>query len=55
MGGNAAIAYQQSFDLEGESGIVVRGIATAVRVSKASPQAGQPAVASPRRSAIESH
>nr|CAD7588857.1 unnamed protein product [Timema genevievae] len=30
LGGNAVIGYQQCFDLEGESGIVVRGIGTAV-------------------------
>uniref|UniRef100_T1IKZ1 C2 domain-containing protein n=1 Tax=Strigamia maritima TaxID=126957 RepID=T1IKZ1_STRMM len=30
LGGNAVIGYQLRFDLEGESGIVVRGIGTAV-------------------------
>ncbi|GFU90671.1 c2 domain-containing protein 5, partial [Trichonephila clavipes] len=30
LGGNAVIGYHQCFDLEGESGIVVRGIGTAV-------------------------
>ncbi|WAR02424.1 C2CD5-like protein [Mya arenaria] len=30
MGGGAVIGYQQCFDLEGESGIVIRGIGTAV-------------------------
>uniref|UniRef100_H2YYF3 C2 domain-containing protein n=1 Tax=Ciona savignyi TaxID=51511 RepID=H2YYF3_CIOSA len=32
MGGNAVVGYQQSFDIEGDSGIVVRGIGTAVTV-----------------------
>ncbi|CAL1527603.1 unnamed protein product, partial [Lymnaea stagnalis] len=30
LGGNAVLGYFQNFDLEGESGIVVRGIGTAV-------------------------
>ncbi|XP_037567735.1 C2 domain-containing protein 5-like [Dermacentor silvarum] len=30
LGGNAVVAYRQCFDLEGESGVVVRGIGTAV-------------------------
>ncbi|XP_013077805.1 C2 domain-containing protein 5-like isoform X4 [Biomphalaria glabrata] len=30
MGGNAVLGYFQNFDLEGESGVVVRGIGTAV-------------------------
>jgi len=47
MGGNAAIGYQQAFDLEGESGIVVRGIATAVRISKVATLNAQPALPSP--------
>lgn len=34
LGGNAVVGYQQHFDLEGESGIVVRGIGTAVLISK---------------------
>lgn len=34
FGGNAVIGYQQSFDLEGGSGIVGRGIGTAVILSK---------------------
>lgn len=36
LGGNAVIGYQQHFDLEGESGIVVRGIGTAVKITKIS-------------------
>lgn len=32
VGGNAVIGYRQRFDLEGESGIVVRGIGTCVRL-----------------------
>nr|XP_018904193.1 PREDICTED: C2 domain-containing protein 5 [Bemisia tabaci] len=34
MGGNAVIGYIQCFDLEGESGIVVRGIGTVVTLVK---------------------
>lgn len=35
IGGNAVIGYRQCFDLEGESGIVARGIGTAVTLVKA--------------------
>lgn len=34
LGGNAVIGYNQCFDLEGESGIVARGIGTAVTLVK---------------------
>ncbi|GAA49260.1 hypothetical protein CLF_102771 [Clonorchis sinensis] len=34
LGGNAVIGYQLHFDLEGETGVVVRGIGTAVRLRK---------------------
>ncbi|KAL1492735.1 hypothetical protein ABEB36_010944 [Hypothenemus hampei] len=34
LGGNAVIGYRQCFDLEGESGIVARGIGTAVTLVK---------------------
>ncbi|XP_029638559.1 C2 domain-containing protein 5 isoform X4 [Octopus sinensis] len=34
LGGNSVIGYRQCFDLEGESGIVVRAIGTAVTLSK---------------------
>lgn len=34
MGGSAVIGYNQCFDLEGESGIVIRGIGTAVTLAK---------------------
>lgn len=34
LGGNAVIGYTQCFDLEGESGIVARGIGTAVTLVK---------------------
>ncbi|XP_011298322.1 C2 domain-containing protein 5 isoform X3 [Fopius arisanus] len=34
LGGNAVIGYCQNFDLEGESGIVARGIGTAVTLMK---------------------
>ena len=37
LGGNAVVGYQQKFDLEGDSGIVVRGIGTAVTLVKADP------------------
>jgi len=40
LGGNAVLGYHQNFDLEGESGIIVRGIGTAVALSKC--QLGQP-------------
>jgi hypothetical protein len=36
-GGNAIIGYTQSFDLEGESGIVVRGIGTSATVVNVTP------------------
>lgn len=36
LGGNAVVGYSQSFDLEGESGIVARGIGTAVTLVKMS-------------------
>ena len=39
--------YQQHFDLEGESGIVVRGIGTAVTVSTAVPSVVGGGVTSP--------
>lgn len=35
LGGNAVIGYKLSYDLEGESGIVARGIGTAVTLIKA--------------------
>lgn len=34
LGGNAVIGYKQSFDLEGDSGIVARGIGTAITLVK---------------------
>uniref|UniRef100_A0A5K4ENE1 C2 domain-containing protein n=1 Tax=Schistosoma mansoni TaxID=6183 RepID=A0A5K4ENE1_SCHMA len=37
IGGNSLIGYQLHFDLEGETGVVVRGIGTAVRLKKYSP------------------
>lgn len=37
LGGNAVIGYRQNFDLEGESGIVVRGIGTVVTLSRIQP------------------
>ncbi|XP_052800136.1 C2 domain-containing protein 5-like isoform X3 [Mya arenaria] len=52
MGGGAVIGYQQCFDLEGESGIVIRGIGTAVtlvrlRDAQASPLGMSPLKDSP--------
>ncbi|XP_018650565.1 LOW QUALITY PROTEIN: hypothetical protein Smp_133590 [Schistosoma mansoni] len=38
IGGNSLIGYQLHFDLEGETGVVVRGIGTAVRLKKYSPE-----------------
>ena len=43
LGGNAVVGYRQNFDLEGESGIVVRGIGTAVTLSRL----GQGSLATP--------
>ncbi|CAH8839206.1 unnamed protein product [Trichobilharzia szidati] len=37
LGGNSLIGYQLHFDLEGETGVVVRGIGTAVRLRKYNP------------------
>uniref|UniRef100_A0A4W5QUI0 C2 domain-containing protein 5 n=1 Tax=Hucho hucho TaxID=62062 RepID=A0A4W5QUI0_9TELE len=37
MGGNAVVGYLQCFDLEGESGLVVRAIGTACTLDKLSP------------------
>lgn len=34
MGGNAVIGYRHSFDMEGGTGIVVRGVGTAVTLEK---------------------
>ncbi|XP_075226369.1 C2 domain-containing protein 5 isoform X2 [Lycorma delicatula] len=34
LGGNAVLGYKQCFDLEGESGIVVRGLGTAVTLTR---------------------
>lgn len=36
MGGNAVVGYLQCFDLEGESGLVVRAIGTACTLDKIS-------------------
>lgn len=36
MGGNAVVGYLQCFDLEGESGLVVRAIGTACTLDKLS-------------------
>ncbi|KAK3548931.1 hypothetical protein QTP70_021685 [Hemibagrus guttatus] len=42
MGGNAVIGYLQCFDLEGESGLVVRAIGTACTLEKISSTQGPP-------------
>lgn len=40
MGGNAVVGYLQCFDLEGESGLVVRAIGTACTLEKLSSGSG---------------
>ncbi|KAK2175121.1 hypothetical protein NP493_746g01027 [Ridgeia piscesae] len=47
LGGNSVIGYQQYFDLEGESGIVVRAIGTAVRLARLFQPLPSPPLASP--------
>ncbi|XP_071444840.1 uncharacterized protein [Hetaerina americana] len=48
LGANAVLGYQQSFDLEGETGIVVRGIGTAATLVKLqAPPPIQPQLHSP--------
>ncbi|XP_060570000.1 LOW QUALITY PROTEIN: C2 domain-containing protein 5-like [Ruditapes philippinarum] len=47
MGGSAVIGYKQCFDLEGESGIVIRGIGTAVTLAKLRDPQVSPLGASP--------
>ncbi|KAF5405278.1 C2 domain-containing protein 5 [Paragonimus heterotremus] len=42
LGGNSVIGYQLHFDLEGETGVVVRGIGTAVRLRKLLPTRSPP-------------
>lgn len=37
MGGNAVIGYRHHFDMEGGTGIVVRGVGTAVTLEKSEP------------------
>ncbi|XP_023672514.1 C2 domain-containing protein 5 isoform X9 [Paramormyrops kingsleyae] len=56
MGGNAVLGYLQCFDLEGESGLVVRAIGTACTLDKLSslPTAVLPACNSPSREMKES-
>ncbi|KAJ8245625.1 hypothetical protein GJAV_G00272750 [Gymnothorax javanicus] len=51
MGGNAVVGYLQCFDLEGESGLVVRAIGTACTLDKLSnrPPAPPPACNSPSK------
>ncbi|XP_075735822.1 C2 domain-containing protein 5 isoform X3 [Rhipicephalus microplus] len=48
LGGNTVVAYRQCFDLEGESGVVVRGIGTAVTLVRI----GHPLTLSPLKEAI---
>jgi len=47
QGANAVIGYKQLFDLEGESGIVVRGIGTAVTLARVLPDDHLPPQLSP--------
>ncbi|CAG2224987.1 C2 domain-containing protein 5 [Mytilus edulis] len=47
LGGNAIIGYYQCFDLEGESGIVARGIGTVVNIAKILQQPPSPQGVSP--------
>uniref|UniRef100_A0A8C2QMG1 C2 domain-containing protein 5 n=1 Tax=Cricetulus griseus TaxID=10029 RepID=A0A8C2QMG1_CRIGR len=55
MRGNAVVGYLQCFDLEGESGLVVRAIGTACTLDKlSSPAAFLPACNSPSREMKES-
>lgn len=50
MRGNAVVGYLQCFDLEGESGLVVRAIGTACTLDKlSSPAAFLPACNSPSK------
>ncbi|CAH1255794.1 unnamed protein product [Diabrotica balteata] len=42
LGGNAVIGYKQSYDLEGESGIVARGIGTAITLMVSSTNSNGP-------------
>lgn len=42
LGANAVIGYKQNFDLEGDVGVVARGIGTAVTLIKIQEQTLQP-------------
>ncbi|KAL8559373.1 hypothetical protein ACOMHN_045093 [Nucella lapillus] len=60
MGGNAVVGYTQNFDLEGESGIVVRAIGTAVNLTRNpigqfSPCSASPGVAKEHNSQAHHH
>ena len=44
MGANAVIGYAQCFDLEGDVGVVARGIGTAVTLVKLHESISQPIV-----------
>ncbi|KAF7233272.1 hypothetical protein EG68_09045, partial [Paragonimus skrjabini miyazakii] len=52
LGGNSVIGYQLHFDLEGETGVVVRGIGTAVRLRKLLPTRSPPTSPVPTASKI---
>ncbi|XP_054974542.1 C2 domain-containing protein 5 isoform X7 [Sorex araneus] len=54
MRGNAVVGYLQCFDLEGESGLVVRAIGTACTLDKLSSPAFLPACSSPSKDMKES-
>lgn len=50
MGGNAVVGYLQCFDLEGESGLVVRAIGTACTLDKISNTLAPTGAANPSNS-----
>ncbi len=50
LGGNAVVGYQQKFDVEGDTGIVVRGIGTAMFLVRTAPE-GAGGAASPSAAA----
>ncbi|XP_072046150.1 C2 domain-containing protein 5-like [Amphiura filiformis] len=55
MDGNAVIGYWQCYDLEGESGIVVRGIGTVVSIQKSAPVASPLSTSPPKDMHKDSH
>lgn len=53
LGGNAVLGYQQYFDIEGDTGIVVRGIGTAVKLEAETSGAPIPCSQVPRTTMSE--